>query len=259
MSGILFNDIIFGPIHSRRLGCSLGINLLPKTIKLCTFNCIYCECGWAKTSEVDYGKLHKAADMLPVMEAFMRQLAQTGPIPDSITYSGNGEPTLHPEFGVITDGLMRLRDTYFPKAIISCLSNSTQLHRPDVVEALRKIENPMLKLDAGTPETFHRINQPFVDLDVETVTRQLEQFEGQLTVQSLFLRGTLDDGTVVDNTTEAEVEAWLERIRRIHPHTVMLYPIDRETPARKLVKVGPEVLEPIANSIRALGITAKVY
>lgn len=259
MSGILFNDIIFGPIHSRRLGCSLGINLLPKNIKLCTFNCIYCECGWGKTKEVDYSLLHKAADMLPVMEEFMRQLKGKGTVPDSITYSGNGEPTLHPEFGVITDGLIRLRDTYFPKAIITCLSNATQLHRPDVVAALQKIENPLLKLDAGTQETFVRMNQPFVDLDIETLTRQLEAFQGKLTIQTMFLRGTLDDGTVIDNTMEAEISAWLERIRRISPHTVMLYPIDRETPARQLVKVGAEVLNPIADRLRIMGITPKVY
>ncbi len=259
MSGILFDDIIFGPIHSRRLGCSLGINLLPKTIKLCTFNCIYCECGWAQTREVDYEKLHKAADMLPVMEAFMRQLAEKGEIPDSITYSGNGEPTLHPEFGPITDGLIQLRDKYFPKAIISCLSNSTQLHRADVVRALRRIENPLMKLDAGTQDTFHRMNQPFVDLDVETVTQQLEQFEGKLTVQTMMLKGELDDGSWIDNTTGEEVSAWLERIRRIHPHTVMLYPIDRETPANKLIKLGTDVLEPIADKVREMGIETKVY
>lgn len=259
MSGILFNDIIFGPIHSRRLGCSLGINLLPKTIKFCTFNCIYCECGWAQTNEVDYSRLHKADDMLPVMETYMQQLLEKGEIPDSITYSGNGEPTLHPEFGKITDGLMKLRDKYFPKAIITCLSNATQLHRPDVMDALRRIENPLLKLDAGTPETFRRMNQPFVDLDVETLTRQLEQFDGKLTIQTMILKGILDDGTPIDNTTEEEVSAWLERVRRIRPHTVMLYPIDRETPARKLVKVGHDVIEPIAERVRALGIQAKVY
>lgn len=259
MSGILFNDIIFGPIHSRRLGCSLGINLLPKTLKMCTYNCIYCECGWAQTKEVDYSRLHKASDMLPVMEAYMRQLLEKGEVPDSITFSGNGEPTLHPEFGVIAQSLMRLRDCYFPKAIISCLSNATQLHRPDVLEALRMIDNPMLKLDAGTQETLRQMNQPFIELDIENLTRQLMAFEGRLTVQTMFLRGTLDDGTEVDNTTAQEVQAWIERIRRIHPHTVMLYPIDRETPARKLVKLGPEVLNPIADRVRELGITAKVY
>ena len=259
MSGILFNDIIFGPIHSRRLGCSLGINLLPKTIKLCTYNCIYCECGWAQTKEIDYSLLHKADEMLPVMEQYMHQLLEKGEIPDSITYSGNGEPTLHPEFGKITKSLIRLRDKYFPEAIITCLSNATQLHRSDVVEALKMIENPLLKLDAGTQETYMKMNQSFVLLDIETLTQQLMAFDGNLTVQTMFLRGILDDGTVVDNTTEEEVDAWLERIKRIHPHTVMLYPIDRETPARKLVKVGPEVLEPIAEKVRALGIVAKVY
>ena len=259
MSGVLYNDIIFGPIHSRRLGCSLGINLLPKIIKLCTFNCIYCECGWAQTKEIDYDKLHKASEMIPVMEDYMRQLLEKGVIPDSITYSGNGEPTLHPEFGLITKSLIKLRDKYFPKAIISCLSNSTQLHRPDVVEALKLMENPMLKLDAGTQETLNKMNQPFVDLDIEALTRQLMAFNGNLTIQTMFLRGTMDDGTPVDNTTEVEVDAWLERIRRIRPHTVMLYPIDRETPAHQLKKVGAEVLEPIAERIRLMGITAKVY
>ena len=182
-----------------------------------------------------------------------------GEIPDSITYSGNGEPTLHPEFGPITDGLIQLRDKYFPKAIISCLSNSTQLHRADVVRALRRIENPLMKLDAGTQDTFRRMNQPFVDLDVETVTQQLEQFEGKLTVQTMMLKGELDDGSWIDNTTGEEVSAWLERIRRIHPHTVMLYPIDRETPANKLIKLGTDVLEPIADKVREMGIETKVY
>lgn len=259
MSGILFNDIIFGPIHSRRLGCSLGINLLPKTIKLCTFNCIYCECGWAQTNEVDYQKLHKASEMIPVIENYMQQLLEKGVIPDSITYSGNGEPTLHPEFGAINRSIMQLRDRFFPKAVITCLTNSTQLHRPDVMEALQLMENPLLKLDAGTQATLKKMNQPFIDLDIETLTRQLMAFEGKLTVQTMFLRGTMEDGTPVDNTTDEEVSAWLERIRRIHPHTVMLYPIDRETPLHQLVKVGPEILEPIAEKVRALGITAKVY
>lgn len=259
MSGILFNDIIFGPIHSRRLGKSLGINLLPKTVKLCTFNCIYCECGWAKTKVIDYNQLHKADDMFPVMEEYMQKLLKEGNIPDSITYSGNGEPTVHPEFEKITDNLIKLRNRYFPGAVITCLSNSTQLHRPDVLNALKKIENPLMKLDAGTNETLLKMNQPFLNIDIETITKQLEKLGGKLTIQTMILKGILDDGSLIDNTTEFEVSSWLERIKRIHPHTVMLYPIDRETPSRKLTKLGHEVLEPIAEKVRALGIKALVY
>ena len=258
MSGILFNKIIFGPIHSRRLGNSLGINLMPEEIKLCTFYCIYCECGWGRTSEVQYNKLLHADKMLPVLEQRFQQLHDSGAIIDSITYSGNGEPTLHPEFEEINDYIIRLRDQYFPHTIITCLSNSTQLYRDDVLRALKKTDNPLLKLDAGTQSMFNIINKPFHPIDIEHITDRLCLFDGKLTIQTLFLRGYNDDQKV-DNTSEEEVSAWLQRIKRIHPHTVMLYPIDRETPEKNLTKIDKAELETIAVKVREMGIKTLIY
>ncbi|MBP7103228.1 MAG: radical SAM protein [Bacteroidales bacterium] len=259
MSGILFNDIIFGPIRSRRLGNSLGINLLPGKHKVCTFNCIYCECGWGESGKNTLEHLLSAAVIIPIIEQTMKHLHDRGEKIDSITYSGNGEPTIHPEFEVITDAVIALRNKYFPKSIITCLSNSTQLHRPDVVAALKKIDNPLLKLDTGLQETFERMNKPFIGISLDTICRQLRLFEGKVTIQSMFLRGTLEDGNYIDNTTEHEVQAWLKRLEFIRPHTVMMYPIDRETPATNLVKIDKATLEKIAREVRKLNIQTLTY
>lgn len=259
MAGILFNDIIFGPIHSRRLGNSLGINLLPRKNKVCTFNCIYCECGWGEKEKNKLNDLHSADVIIPVIAETMKNLHDKKEKIDSITYSGNGEPTMHPEFGIITDAIIELRNKYFPGTIISCLSNSTQLHRPDVVAALKKIDNPLMKLDTGLQETFSLLNKPYVDIDLETICNQLCLFEGKLTIQSIFLRGTLDDGSYIDNTTEKEVNAWIECLKCIHPHTVMIYPIDRETPTNNLQKIDKDTLDKIADQVRKLGIKTLTY
>ncbi len=258
MSGILFDKVIFGPIHSRRLGNSLGINLMPEDIKYCTFNCIYCECGWAQTSEVEYRHLLHAKEMIPILETRFQQLHDNGTQIDSITYSGNGEPTLHPEFEEITNKIIELRNQYYPNTIISCLSNSTQLHRPDVLRTLQAIDNPLLKLDAGTQSMFDAINQPFKHIDIDELTENLCKFNGQLTIQTLLLRG-MHDGKIIDNTTIEEVQAWLERIKQIHPHTVMLYPIDRETPEKELIKLSKEELEKVKEKVEQLGIKTLIY
>lgn len=259
MAGILFNDIIFGPIRSRRLGNSLGINLLPKKNKLCSFNCIYCECGWGYNTQYQTESLHPASTIISVLsEAFKKMHKQQVSL-DSITYSGNGEPTMHPEFEVITDAIIELRNQYFPQTIISCLSNSTQLHRPDVIAALKKIDNPLMKLDTGIQETFLLMNKPFQDLHIDTICNQLLQFEGKLTIQTMFLRGFLEDTVYIDNTTEKEVSEWIKRLMLIHPHTVMMYPIDRETPASNLQKINIETLDKIAIQVRKLGIKTLTY
>lgn len=256
---MLFNQIIFGPVQSRRLGTSLGINLLPEDIKLCTYNCIYCECGWAETEELLPSKFLPLENIVSVLEEKFKLMKINQVHLDSITYSGNGEPTVHPQFGAITEQLMRLRDRYFPQTIITCLSNSTQLHRADVLEALRLIDNPIMKLDTGIQQTFELINKPFFPIDVAEICDYLTQFQGNLTIQTLFLKGELDDGTKIDNTTEAELAAWLDCLNAINPHTVMLYPIERETPAKKLVKIEKEVLHQIAKRVGELGIKALVY
>jgi wyosine [tRNA(Phe)-imidazoG37] synthetase (radical SAM superfamily) len=178
---------------------------------------------------------------------------------DSITYSGNGEPTIHPQFAKINQAIIQLRNTYFPETIITCLSNSTQLHRKDVLEALKTIDNPLLKLDAGTQSMFELINKTFTPIHLDDICENLREFNGKLSIQTLFLRGKLDDGTLVDNTTKEEVNAWIERLKYIHPHTVILYPIDRETPVKQLEKIGKEVLNTIAEKVQALGIKTEVY
>jgi wyosine [tRNA(Phe)-imidazoG37] synthetase (radical SAM superfamily) len=256
---MLFNQIVFGPIHSRRLGVSLGINLLPEDVKLCTFNCIYCECGWGETEQILPEKWLPLKKIIPVVEEKLKDLMVKGVHLDSITYSGNGEPTMHPQFGDITKILIRLRDKYFPQAIITCLSNSTQLYRSKVIRALRQIDNPVMKLDTGIQRTFQLINKPFSKMSVAKICNHLTKFDGDLTVQTLFLKGEWDDGTKIDNTTEEEVEAWLNCLKIIKPHTVMLYPIDRETPAKNLEKIEKEVLQQIAERVKLLGIKALVY
>lgn len=259
MSGILFNKIIFGPINSRRLGKSLGINLLPEKIKICSFNCIYCECGWAKTDEISHSKLLPASEILPVLRKRFQEMHHDNIHIDSITYAGNGEPTLHPQFGEITREIIRLRNQYFPNTIITCLSNSTQLHREDVLDALKAIDNPLMKLDGGTQEMFERINKPFANLQLDDICDNLRKFNGQLSIQTLLLRGILDDGTIVDNTTDEEIEAWLERLLYINPRKVILYPIDRETPAKQLVKIDNDELMKISQKVKAIGIQTEVY
>ena len=259
MSGILFDKIIFGVVNSRRLGRSLGINLLPDTVKVCSMNCIYCECGWGKAEVMQNANLLSANEIIPVLTERFKQLHHDNTQIDSITYSGNGEPTIHPQFAEITRAIMELRDRYFPQTIITCLSNSTQLHRKDVREALKAIDNPLMKLDAGTQSTFELINKPFADLLLDDICDNLLTFEGKLSIQTLFLRGKLDNDTTVDNTTNEEVTAWLERLKYIRPRKVILYPIDRETPAKCLEKIDKNALEQIAKKVQSLGMETACY
>ena len=259
MSGILFNKIIFGPVNSRRLGKSLGINLLPEDIKICSMNCIYCECGWAKIDEILQSKLLPADEIISVIAERFQKMHQDNIHIDSITYSGNGEPTIHPQFGEITREIIRLRNIYFPKTIITCLSNSTQLHREDVLHALMSIDNPLMKLDAGTQTVFEQINKPFAQVSIDDICDKLCMFNGKSSIQTLFLRGHLDDGTPIDNTTDEEVAAWINRLQYIRPQRVILYPIDRETPAKQLVKIDKDELGKIAEKVEAIGIKTEVY
>jgi wyosine [tRNA(Phe)-imidazoG37] synthetase (radical SAM superfamily) len=255
---MLFDKIIFGPVHSRRLGRSLGINLLPENVKLCSMDCIYCECGWGRGEENSYFKLLSSEEIIPVLSEHFFQMHHNQMEIDSITYSGNGEPTIHPQFAKINQAIIELRNKYFPGTIITCLSNSTQLYRDDVVEALKRIDNPLMKLDAGTPSVFSLINNPFSHIKLDVICDNLRKFNGKLSIQTLFLRGILDDGTIVDNTTEIEVEKWIERLRYINPHTVFLYPIDRETPAKQLEKIDKDTLNSIARRVQEYGMKTMV-
>ncbi len=255
---MVFENIIFGPIHSRRLGTSLGINVMPTHKKYCNFNCIYCECGW---NEVEYGsdvKLHTKAEIEIALEHYLQKAQTEGILIDSITFAGNGEPTIHPEFAAIVDRVIELRNQYMPKAQITVLSNATRLDKSEIFKALQKVDNPILKLDAGSEATFRAINQPAPSVKFETVLQKLIEFGDKAIIQTLLLKGT-SLGQVIDNTSPEEIGLWLKHIEKINPRYVMLYPIDRVTPEKDLKKLDRATLETIAEQVRALGIEVKVY
>ena len=251
---MLFTDIIYGPIHSRRLGTSLGVELMPLTHKLCTFNCVYCECGW--NTPVSHPVLPTRQEVKEALEAtlsnYLKQPQTTSNI-DVITFSGNGEPTLHPDFLGIIEDTCALRDWYCPQTKVSVLSNATQLFRPDVVQALRLCDNRILKLDAATDEMMHRIDLPVNEqLTVAKIMDGLKQFDGDFTLQTCFLRGE-HAGKPIDNTTPEQLQAWYEAVDELHPKQIMIYVIDRKTPEENLSKISREQMESIAAPLRKKG------
>ena len=244
---MLFDQIAYGPIHSRRLGTSLGMELMPLAHKLCTFNCVYCECGW--NTPVSHPKLPTREEVKMALEARLKE----GLDLDVITFSGNGEPTLHPDFLGIIEDTCALRDQYCPKAKVSVLSNSTQLGRTDVVQALRLCDNRILKLDAATDEMMRRIDLPVNEhLTVKQIIEWLAQFNGDFTLQTCFLRGE-HAGQTIDNTTPEELEAWYKAVDTLHPKQIMIYVIDRKTPEENLTKISREEMETIAAPLRTKG------
>ena len=253
----LFDSIVFGPINSRRLGLSLGINLLPTDSKLCNFDCIYCECGWTDLKSIPKVEFHKREDVKEQLEIVLKKLRSEAKNLNSITFAGNGEPTIHPDFNLIIDDVIELRNHYFPKCKISVLSNSLMLNNSNVTEALKKVDNRILKLDAGTEEAFQLINQPLNKRTLKWVVDQLIKFNGDLTIQTLFLKGKYKNKNI-DNTTDAEVESWLSNLKKIKPKSVMIYSLDRATPAKDLQKIDTEILNTIAKKVEAIEIEAIV-
>jgi wyosine [tRNA(Phe)-imidazoG37] synthetase (radical SAM superfamily) len=255
---MLFQDIVFGPIKSRRLGISLGINLLPIDKKYCTFNCIYCECGWTDEDLRMDDRLPSRELVKAKLEEKLIDLQKSGMAPDAITFAGNGEPTIHPQFPEILDDTVELRNKYFPEARVSVLSNASTLDKPTVFQALKKAGDSMLKLDAGTERTFQLINGPRSGIRLKTIVEKLKEFRGGVIIQSLFLRGTVN-GEKVDNTAEPEFSRWMEHIKAINPKYVVIYPIDRATPVETLEKIPFEELKKIAEKVEKIGIKAQVY
>ena len=221
-------DTVFGPIFSRRLGASLGINLLPREGKLCNFDCIYCECGWNKDGRGDH-RLPTVEEVQKALEDKLQACQQAGTSIDSITFSGDGEPTLHPDFPAIIDLTLALRDQYYPQARVSVLSNATRIGLPAVREALLKVDNPILKLDAATDAQAALVNKPVGHYSVEEIVQNLALFEGNFVLQTMFLKG---DGW----ETADWVEDWMALVRRLRPREVMVYTIARETPMQGLRK-----------------------
>ena len=257
MVTILFHSTIFGPINSRRLGSSLGVNLSPNDGKVCSFDCVYCEAGYNSQGAGTTG-LPRREDVSRELEMKLKSMIEAGEHLDVITFSGNGEPTLHPQFAEIIDDTIVLRDKYFPQVKISVLCNSTRLGDESVVAALRKVDNNILKLDSAITSTMRLIDQPASpSFTSEGVIEQIAQFSGQCVVQTMFLRGE-HDGKNIDNTTIEEVEALIKAYKRISPRQVMIYSIDRKTPEQKLEKVTRKELEAIAEQMRSEGINVTV-
>ena len=252
MSTIIYPSPIFGPVHSRRLGLSLGINLLPADGKVCSFDCIYCECG--------FNEDHRPTLPLPTREAVAKaleerliQMRTEGRMPDVLTFAGNGEPTCHPHCAEIISDTIRLRNQYCPEAKVSVLSNATMIHRQTVHDALMQVDNNILKLDTIDPLYINKVDHPNGTYDVDAIIDRMKAFNGHLIIQTMFMRGDCN-GESVDNTGEEYVAPWLEAVKDIKPQQVMIYTIDRETPTRGLLKATHEQLDAIRDRVIAAGI-----
>ena len=254
MATILFEDIVFGPIKSRRLGVSLGINLAPRYGKVCNFDCIYCECGFNKDGKKD-NRIPQREDVAAALEDRLK--SYTGEKIDTITFSGNGEPTVHSEFSKIIDDTIYLRDRYAPNAKISVLTNGSRIGDENIREALLKIENAIIKIDSAIDRTALLIDRPLFPYSISIVIEKLAPFRGKFVLQTMFLRGEFE-GDIIDNTTEPELNAWYAVVNKIEPREIMIYTIDRETPAQNLQKVSVEQMEQIAAPLRERGIKVSI-
>lgn len=256
MATVIYPSPIFGPVHSRRLGISLGINLLPADGKVCTFDCIYCECGFNKDFRARKPMPTRQEVYLALQEQ-LQKMKSEGQQPDVLTFAGNGEPTIHPDFPAIIDDTRTLRDRYFPQARISVLSNATRILKPEVFEALKKVDNNILKLDTVDPEYIQRVDRPTGPYDLTALIAQMKAFDGKVIIQTMFMTGSME-GQDVDNTTDYYVEPWLQTIKKIAPAMVMIYTIDRETPDHDLAKATAAQLDRIAERVREAGISVSV-
>lgn len=253
MQTVLFHETVFGPIHSRRLGVSLGINLMPNDGKICSFDCVYCEAGYNAQGAGNSGIPSREA-VKKGLNRKLKAMIDAGEHLDVITFSGNGEPTLHPQFKEIVQDVIMLRDRFFPNAKVSVLSNSTMLKKDSVVEALKKVDNNILKLDSAIASSLRLINQPTSNgVLPEGIIADLKKFNGKCIVQTMFLRGE-HNGKLIDNTTDVEVNELIKAYTEIAPQEVMIYSIDRKTPEENLVKVEKAELEAIGKRIEAAGI-----
>ena len=252
----IFSTNIVGPIHSRRLGISLGVNLLPKDGKVCSFDCLYCECGW--NADHRGGHLPDADEVMRELETKLQTMHAAGEALDVITFAGNGEPTLHPDFPRVIERTLQLRDQYFPEVKVSVLSNATQIGKEAVRAALLRVDNNILKIDGAFDETVHLIDQPADShYSVRQVIEWMKTFRGQLIVQTMFVRGE-HNGQRVDNTTPQEVAAWCDLMREVRPHQIMVYSLDRPTPEPNLTKVSKEEMAQLVAPLVAEGFQVMI-
>jgi wyosine [tRNA(Phe)-imidazoG37] synthetase (radical SAM superfamily) len=247
---MLREDTVFGPIFSRRLGSSLGINLLPREGKLCNFDCIYCECGWNRDGLSDR-VIPKADDVRGALESKLSECLAAGTPIDSITFSGDGEPTLNPHFAQIVDDTLALRDKYYPRAVVSVLTNATKIWREDVFAALRKVDNPILKLDAPRTELARMINNPAGEYEVLQVVEDMKRFEGNFVLQTMFLKAPAF-------RSGDWVAEWMDIVRVLRPREVMVYTIDRPVPMAGLEKYTPEEMRALVQPLIGEGYNIQI-
>ena len=257
MTTVLYKSPIYGPVRSRRLGISLGINLMPDDGKCCTFDCVYCECGFNAT----HIPSHRRPTRMEVSESLgsclLKRHEQHLPL-DDISFAGNGEPTSHPQFAQIVDDTIRLRDKFFPHATVSVMSNATFTGKEEVRNALNRLDNNIQKLDTVPPDYIRTVDRPVSPLyDVDNIVDNLKKFNGNVIIQTMFMKGTAN-GKDVDNTGATYVMPWLDALKEIKPKQVMIYTIDRETPDKELQKATPIELDSIRNQVLALGIPCTV-
>lgn len=245
-------ETVFGPIRSRRLGSSLGINLLPQKGKICNFDCIYCECGWNRDGMQDK-TLPTAADVRSALEDKLRSLRADGVGIDSITFSGDGEPTLNPEFPQIIDDTIALRGRYYPEAVVSVLSNATRVHIPAIFEALRKVDNPIMKIDAPTAELASRINNPAPGYDPLKVADALIGFGGNFVLQTMFLKSS-----DFDSSSPEVLDGWMQIVRDLRPREIMVYTIARPTPQQGLEKFSEEQMRQLVKPLLDEGFNISI-
>jgi len=255
MATFLFNDIIFGPVKSRRLGSSLGINLLPADRKICTFNCIYCECGWTGASGTS--SFPGRGEIASALSERLQSMAEKDNLPDSITYAGNGEPSLHPDFDHIIYDSIKIRDKYAPQAKIAVLSNAAFPPESRIFKALKQVDLNILKLDTGLESTFKLLNQPGGKIKLADIIQNLKGFNGKLIIQTMFVRG-IYKGKKVDNSSLTELKELFRLYQEIKPEAIMLYTYERDTAASGLEKVPLEDMKKIAKDIEGLGIETLV-
>ena len=249
----IYPSPIFGPVKSRRLGVSLGINLLPEDGKVCTFDCIYCECGF-NAERRPTKPMPTRSQVSEALEQQLIRMKAEGVLPDVLTFAGNGEPTCHPDFEAIIDDTIHLRDEYCPSAKVSVLSNSTRIVRDDVFRALQRVDNNILKLDTIAHEYINKVDRPTSpSYDVDRIIARMKEFEGHVIIQTMFMHGTFD-GADVSNLSEDFILPWLDAVKEIAPQQVMIYTIDRETPAPTLSKATPSELDAIRDRVIAMGI-----
>ena len=254
MSTIIYPSPIFGPVRSRRLGVSLGINLLPADGKVCTFDCLYCECGFNATHRT-HRPLPTREEVATALEERLKAMQAEGTAPDVLTFAGNGEPTGHPHCAGIIDDTLALRDKYFPQAKVSVLTNATLVTRPAVFDALKRVDNNILKLDTVNVDYIRFVDRPTAAYDLDAIVERLAAFGGNAVIQTMFMKGRVD-GRSVDNTGDEYVLPWLEKVKKIAPREVMIYTIDRETPQEGLQKATHEELDRIVALIKDAGIPA---